>query len=141
MAATKRKQVKEKTELSSVRLDKWLWAARFFKTRKLAGEAVGGGKVHLNGMRVKPAKHVVCGDLLEITRGVDLFGIEVVALNDKRRPAREARQLYEESAESIEKREAAQELRKLAGDSVTYSSKKPDKRQRRMIRQFKEGQS
>ncbi|MEE9352029.1 MAG: S4 domain-containing protein [Thiotrichaceae bacterium] len=140
MAATKRKQVKGKSSLTSVRLDKWLWAARFFKTRKLAGEAVGGGKIHLNGVRVKPAKNVLCGDQLEITRGIDLFSVEVLSLNDKRRPAREARLLYEESVESIEKREAAQELRKLAGDSVLYSSKKPDKRQRRMIRQFKEGQ-
>ncbi len=135
-----RVKVKVKVELTSIRLDKWLWAARFFKTRKLAGEAVGGGKVHVNSERVKPAKKITCGDALQITRGIDVFSVEVIGLNDKRRPASEARQLYDESAESIEKRENTQELRRLAGDSVFYSSRRPDKRQRRKIRQFKESQ-
>ncbi|MEE9304061.1 MAG: S4 domain-containing protein [Thiotrichaceae bacterium] len=129
---------KTKDELTAIRLDKWLWAARFFKTRKLASAAVGGGKVHVNGERVKPAKKVGCGDELGITRGIDVFSVEVIGLSGKRRPASEARELYSESAESIEKREKAQALRKLAGDSVFYSSRKPDKRQRRKIRQFKQ---
>ena len=141
MATNKRKLSKTKQELTSVRLDKWLWAARFFKTRKIAGEAITGGKIHLNGIRVKPAKKVACGDALEITRGTDTYSIEVLGLNDKRRPASEARELYSESEESITKREEAQALRKLAGDSVMYSKRKPDKRQRRKIRQFRESQN
>lgn len=136
MAAAKRKL--DKTELVALRLDKWLWAARFFKTRKLASEAINGGKVHVNSQRVKPAKSVVSGDELEITRGVDVFSIVILGLNDKRRPASEARLLYEESEESIEKREAAQELRKMVSGH-SYSNKKPGKRDRRMIRQFKQG--
>lgn len=136
MAATKRKL--DKSELIKLRLDKWLWASRFFKTRKLAAEAVAGGRVHVNSIRVKPAKKVACDDQLDITRGVDTFHVVVLGLNDKRRPAGEARLLYEESAESIEARETAQELRKLVSGH-TYSNKKPSKRDRRKIRQFKQG--
>ena len=140
MAANKRKLTdKVNSDLVNVRLDKWLWAARFFKTRKLASEAVSGGRVHANGERVKPAKKIIVGDELEITRGVDVFSIEVLGLNEKRRPAKEARQLYVESEASMERRERAQEQRKLAGGSVLYPSKKPDKRQRRKIRQFIRG--
>ena len=136
MASAKRKL--EKSELVTLRLDKWLWAARFFKTRKLASEAISGGKVHVNAQRVKPAKNVACGDGLEITRGIDVFSVVILGLNDKRRPAREARLLYQESPESIEKRETAHELRKMVSGHA-YSNKKPGKRDRRKIRQFKQG--
>ncbi len=133
MAATKRKQVKK--ELYKLRVDKWLWAARFFKTRRLASEAISGGRVHVNQQRVKPARNIVCGDRLEISRGEEVFDVLVVGLNDQRRPAKEAIHLYEESAESIARREQKQALRKL-GASVS-PGKRPDKRQRRKIRRFK----
>ncbi len=136
MATTNRQQLK--TELLKLRLDKWLWAARFFKTRKLASEAIRGGRVHVNQQRVKPAKNVVCGDELEISRGEEVFTVEVVGLNDKRRPAKEAVRLYVESAESIEKRQQQRALNKLSGGGMS-PGRKPDKRQRRKIRRFKQG--
>lgn len=134
--ATGKRQLEQK-KLDKLRLDKWLWAARFFKTRKLASEAISGGKVHVNNVRVKPAKIVVSGDELQITKGADVFIVQIVGLNDKRRPASEARELYTESDESIHRREEARELRRMIGGNTPHSDKKPDKRQRRLIRQFK----
>lgn len=119
--------------LESVRLDKWLWASRFFKTRKNAVEAVNGGKVHLNGIRVKPSRIVKVGDELNITRENFRYHISILALNDKRRPAKEAQLLYEESEESIQAREQERELRKLNSASVHHSDKKPNKKERRQI--------
>lgn len=141
MATAKRKRLKQdqkEQDLLKLRLDKWLWAARFFKTRKLASEAIAGGKVHVNQMRVKPARNIVRGDRLDITRGEEVFSVEVIGLNDKRRPASEAVQLYEESAESIERREQQRALRKISGSGMS-PGKKPDKHQRRKIRKFKQG--
>ena len=83
-----------------MRIDKWLWAARFFKTRSLATEAVPGGRVHMDGARVKPAKDVRVGDRLEITIGEAVFAVEVRGLADKRGPASQAQRLYEETEES-----------------------------------------
>ncbi|MGD8509972.1 MAG: S4 domain-containing protein, partial [Gammaproteobacteria bacterium] len=94
-----------------VRLDKWLWAARFFKTRALAREAVTGGKVHLNGQRAKPSRNVKIGDSIDISRGHFRYEITVDAVSDRRGAAREAAKLFTESEESVEKRTAiAQEL-------------------------------
>ena len=126
--ATKLKQT-----LESVRLDKWLWAARFFKTRKMATEAINGGKVHLNSARVKPSRAVKVGDKLDITRENYRYHVSVQGLNDKRRPAKEAQLLYEESAESISSREQEQELRKMNSASVHQSDKKPNKKERRQM--------
>ena len=96
-----------------LRVDKWLWAARFFKTRSLAADAVEGGKVHVNGTRVKPARDVRVGDTLDITREGLTWRVEVLALSDRRGPARVAQTLYRETAESQAARLAAQEQRRL----------------------------
>jgi len=119
--------------LESIRLDKWLWASRFFKTRKNASEAISGGKIHLNGVRVKPARSVKRGDELDITRDGFKYHIKVLDLNDKRRPAKEAQQLYEEDESSIQSREQEREIRKLNSASVHQSDKKPNKKERRQM--------
>lgn len=119
--------------LESVRLDKWLLASRFFKTRKTASEAISGGKVHLNGVRVKPSRNIKVGDMLEISRDSYKYQIEVLALNDKRRPAKEAQLLYDESEDSIRAREQECDLRKLNSASVRQSDRKPNKKERRQM--------
>lgn len=123
-------------EIEVLRLDKWLWAARFFKTRALAVAAIKGGKVHLNSNRIKPSRSVHIGDELEITRGDIHFVVNVLALNDKRRPAKEAQLLYEETAESQDEREKLIEQRRLEAKSLKHE-RRPDKRQRRQIHRFK----
>jgi ribosome-associated heat shock protein Hsp15 len=123
-------------ENSSVRIDKWLWAARFFKTRSQAGQAVQGGKIHLNGARVKPSRMVKAGDQLEIRKSDQIFRVTVKGVNRFRRPAVEARELYEESEESIRDREAQAHLRKLIKAPGSAPAKRPDKRDRRKIREF-----
>lgn len=120
----------------TVRLDKWLWAARFFKTRSLASQAVSGGKVHLNNARVKPARGVNPGDMLQITRGHVEFTVKVVALSGKRGPAAVAQQLYEETEESIANREENRELRRALNLSHSPPAKKPNKKDRRKIKSF-----
>jgi len=122
-----------KPPLESLRLDKWLWAARFFKTRKSASEAVSGGKVHLNNIRIKPARSVKVGDELDITRDGYKYHVTVMGLNDKRRPAKEAQGLYEEAETSIQSREQEREIRKLNNASVHQSDKKPNKKERRQM--------
>jgi ribosome-associated heat shock protein Hsp15 len=115
-----------------IRLDRWLWAARFFKTRGLAQQAVAGGHVHLNGQRVKAAKAVKPGDRLEIVRGEERFELKVLALATRRGPAPAARALYEESEASIAARESVVRLRRdLAGSQPPPS--RPDKRDRRRL--------
>lgn len=119
----------------ALRLDKWLWAARFFKTRALATEAVAGGKVHVNGDRCKPARKVHPGDHVTVHRGQEIFDIEVLGINDRRGPAPEARQLYAETAESIARREQeAARRREQRGEAAP--ARRPDKRERRHIRRF-----
>jgi len=120
-----------------VRIDKWLWAARFFKTRSMAAQAVSGGKVHVNGARVKPARVVQAGEELRIRRGELEFIVVVQAVSDKRRPAKEAQLLYEETEESIRQRENTREQKRLeAADRMYGPMKRPDKRERRKIRKF-----
>lgn len=123
-------------ENEKIRLDKWLWAARFFKTRSVAAQAVNGGKVHLNGQRVKAARTVGAGDKLEITKGVMVFDIEILGVNRTRRPAVEARELYVESEESIVRREETRDLCRMAGEGHIAPAKKPGKRDRRKIKAF-----
>jgi ribosome-associated heat shock protein Hsp15 len=122
---------------SSVRLDKWLWAARFFKTRSVAREAVSGGKVHLNGNRAKPGRTINIGDELRIQRGEDEFVITIVEPSSRRGPATVARTLYEESDESRIRREKLAEERKLERQQHATRERRPDKRQRRNIVRFK----
>ena len=121
---------------SRVRLDKWLWAARFFKTRSLAAEAVAGGKVHVGGQRSKPAHAVRIGEMLRIQRGPDEYLITVKALSDRRGPAREAILLYEEAAESRLRREQLGEQRRLQSPAFPQPSTRPTKQDRRRIVRF-----
>ncbi len=123
---------------SSVRLDKWLWAARFFKTRSVAREAVSGGKVHLNGNRAKPGRSLNLGDELRIQRGEEEFIITVVELSLRRGPAVVARALYEESEENRIGREKLAEERKLENQHHAMPERRPDKRQRRRLVRFKQ---
>jgi len=124
---------KIKKPMETVRLDKWLWASRFFKTRTNAVEAISGGKVHLNGARTKPSRNIHIGDELDITRENYRYHVEVIALNDKRRPAKEAQLLYQESEESIKARESEREMRKMNSASVHQPDKKPNKKERRQM--------
>ena len=123
--------------MTSVRLDKWLWASRFFKTRRDSVEAINGGKVHLNGARVKPSRNVQINDLLEITRNNEKYVVAVTGLNDKRRPAKEAQLLYEEDEKSIDARETEREIRRINNASVAMPTTKPNKKQRRQMHRFK----
>ena len=122
---------------SSVRLDKWLWAARFFKTRSVAREAVSGGKVHLNGNRAKPGRSLAPGDELRIQRGEEEYIITVAELSARRGPAPIARTLYEESEENRIRREQLAEQRKLEHQQNATRERRPDKRQRRRLVRFK----
>lgn len=117
----------------SVRLDIWLWAARFFKTRALAKQAIEGGKVELNDAVGKPAKAVHVGDRLRITRAEERFEIDVAALASQRGPASIAQQLYRETEASHAARVAAIEQRRLVGADTSKPKSKPDKRARRLI--------
>lgn len=122
-----------------MRLDKWLWAARFFKTRQLAAEAVSGGKVHLNGQRTKPGRDVRVGSRLRIHRGSLEWDIEVQQLPPKRRPASEAVTFYTETEESRRKREQAIETqRALRAAMPAAPGGRPTKRDRRMIHKFRQ---
>ena len=115
-----------------VRLDKWLWAARFYKTRALAKDAIEGGKVHCRGERCKPGKEPRIGDEFVIRSGFDERTVVVRALSVVRRGAPEAQQLYEETADSISRREAAAALRK-AGALGVQTEGRPSKKQRRQL--------
>lgn len=126
-----------KPDLSKVRIDKWLWAARFFKTRSLAKQAIDGGKVHYGGQRIKASKEVSCGCMLTIRQGWDVREVEIIALSDKRRGAPEAALLYQETSESIEKRRLVSEQRKSLGNSEIRSVGKPTGKQRRQIQRVK----
>ncbi len=123
---------------SPVRIDKWLWAARFFKTRSLAREAISGGKVHLNGYRVKPGRALKPGDSLRVQRGEDETIITVLELSARRGPASVAQTLYAETAESRERREQLAAQRKLEREQHASRERRPDKRQRRRLVRFKQ---
>lgn len=122
--------------MDRVRIDKWLWAARFFKTRSLAKTAIEGGKVKTNGQRPKASRELAVGDILDIRQGWDEKTVEVIALSDQRRGAPEAAKLYAETPESIARRQAEADLRKQANDS--HPGQRPNKKQRRLIHRFKE---
>ena len=123
---------------SSTRLDKWLWDARFFKTRSLARDAVSGGKVHLNGNRAKPGRSLNISDELRIQRGDETYTITVLELSVRRGPAVVARTFYEESEENRSKREQLAAQRKLEYQQHATRVRRPDKRQRRRLVRFKQ---
>ncbi|MBU0729958.1 MAG: RNA-binding protein [Proteobacteria bacterium] len=125
------------TEEIKVRIDKWLWAARFFKTRSLAAIAVAGGKVHCNNARIKPAKTVSIGDELRIQRGEVEFIVIVHELSGRRGPAVVAQKMYEETGESISARAATREERRLLKPGSNFGPEgRPGKKDRRLIRRF-----
>lgn len=129
---------KKSDEDDKVRLDKWLWAARFFKTRALAKAAIESGKVHCRGERCKPGKEPRIGDEFQIRAGFDERTVVVKALSIVRRGAPDAQLLYSETPESLAKREQAAEMRKAGSLGVTTDGK-PTKKQRRQLFQFHSG--
>ena len=122
----------------SIRLDKWLWAARFYKTRAIAKQMIDGGKVFYNGQRSKSGKAVVLGDRITVRQGFEEKQVIVIALADKRRDANFAQTLYQETKDSIETREKNSLARKQGILLSPASDTKPDKKQRRQIRHLKE---
>jgi ribosome-associated heat shock protein Hsp15 len=126
----------EQGVLERMRIDKWLWAARFYKTRSLAAQAVAAGHVRLDGHTLKPAREIRCGDPLEIAIGDQTWTITVNGLSDQRRPASEAQQLYEEDRESCARRAAQREARQLAPVPGSDLRGRPTKKARRQIKGF-----
>ncbi|MEM0672734.1 MULTISPECIES: ribosome-associated heat shock protein Hsp15 [Dickeya] len=122
---------------NAVRLDKWLWAARFYKTRALAREMIDGGKVHYNGQRSKPGKLVELDAEITLRQGNDTRTVMVRAITDQRRPAAQAQALYEETPQSIEKREKLAQARKLNALTMPHPDRRPDKKERRDLIKFK----
>ena len=127
---------KEVVSDESQRLDKWLWAARFYKTRSLAVEAINGGKVHLNNSRVKPSRTIKPDDILTISKPPYEHIVTILGLNKQRRPAVEAQQLYSESEESIAKRELLKQQIKDQPLGFRHDKGRPNKRDRRHIIKF-----
>ncbi|HRN61170.1 MAG TPA: RNA-binding S4 domain-containing protein [Luteimonas sp.] len=127
-------QANESGQAGAVRIDVWLWAARFFRTRTLARQAVDTGKVEVGGQRPKASRAVRVGDALRVVRGDDVFDVEVLGLSDDRGPAPVARQLYRESEASIKARGEARELARAQRNGYRAPETKPDKRARRLIR-------
>ena len=118
------------------RIDRWLWCARFHRSRSLAAAAVSGGKVHVNDERAKPARDIAVGDRLDITLGADACTVIVLSLPTRHGPATEARACYEETTDSVLRRAVARERRQLERRSDTAPPGRPDKRGRRAIRQL-----
>jgi len=130
----------DRVETTSVRVDKWLWAARFFKTRSLASAAVKGGKIEIDGHNAKPSTGVRAGQRLSITKGELHFEVDVHAVSEKRGPASQAEALYVETPQSIEQRRAAAAERRAAHLTMPRPIGRPDKKQRRQLRRFKTGE-
>ena len=127
-------------ELEAIRLDKWLWTARFFKTRKLASDAISGGKIHVNNQRAKPGKEVKPGATLAITKDSYRWDVTIIAISGQRRSAKEAVLLYEETAESFAKRQQQIILQREQRELFDFSGHdhKPNKKERRLIHRFKQ---
>ena len=124
-------------EQSKVRIDKWLWAARFFKTRNLAKQAIEGGKVHVNGDRVKPSKDVEVGMRVSVRQGWDIRDVVINKLSEQRRGAPEAALLYTETESSLAQRTLRAEQRKAMGASRLGTKTKPTTKERRLIHKLK----
>jgi ribosome-associated heat shock protein Hsp15 len=123
--------------MSGVRLDKWLWAARFFKTRGVARDAIDGGKIRIEGVKAKPSKVVTPGLQIEISKGQVVMVVDVVDVREDRRPASEACLLYAETADSIKAREAESDIRKFARQGFQPTDHRPNKRERRQLTKLK----
>lgn len=119
--------------MDNVRIDKWLWAARFFKTRSLATEAVDTGRVKLDGERIKPARAVKLGDKFSVDNGAETWEVEVLGISDVRGAAPVARLLYQETAQSVARREHEHEARKLYREPGSTIKGRPTKRDRRQL--------
>jgi ribosome-associated heat shock protein Hsp15 len=126
------------TPAGSLRIDKWLWCARFFKTRSVAQEAVDGGHVQVNGERAKASRQVKAGDRLLITRSQERFEVDILSIPSRRGPAPEARQHYRETPESEAARAHVRELNRL---SAPVGGGRPDKRERRELMRYRQGQA
>ena len=137
MSKSNTRNTTSKDETMSIRLDKWLWAARFYKTRAIARDMVQGGKVHYDGQRTKPSKIVELDAVIKLAQGVDEKVITVLKLLDKRLSAPIAQTLYQESDASIEKREANSIARKNNSFFAPHPDRKPDKKQRRELLKMK----
>ena len=126
--------------IESLRIDKWLWAARFFKTRSLAAQAVSGGLVQVADQRVKASRRLRRGDLVHVRRGPQAWDVVVRGLRDERRPAPEAQTLYEETPGSIERRIGEQARREQAAMRRARAQGRPTKRERRALTRWRERQ-
>ena len=122
--------------MERLRIDKWLWAARFFKTRSIAKTAIEGGKVHIDGQRVKVSREIGVGDIVVVKQGWDEKEIEVTALSDRRGPASEAQQLYAETERSIARRAKEAEARKAAG-AMARPTQRPGKHERKALERLR----
>lgn len=122
---------------AQVRIDKWLWAARFYKTRSLATEAVEGGRVHVKSQRVKPSYRVKMDDCISVKKSSQRQDVRVLAITDKRAAASIAQTLYRETQASVERRELARVQRKILNQALPQHDSKPDKHARRRIRSMK----
>lgn len=134
---------KNKTEderHDTMRLDKWLWAARFFKTRSLASKHIELGRVSVNGVKTKTSKYIVVGDVIDLTLNSLPYKLTVLALNHQRRPTPEARALYQEDSETIAKREAQKALDQASRITAAYPDGRPTKRDRRQLDRVKRGE-
>ncbi|QGM81245.1 ribosome-associated heat shock protein Hsp15 [Otariodibacter oris] len=128
---------KQSNETGDVRLDKWLWAARFYKTRSIAKAMIEGGKVHYNGQRAKVSKTVEIGAFIKLRQGNEEKEVEVLALSDQRRGAPEAQLLYQETENSIKNREKLAFARKANALSMPHPDRRPNKKERRDLIKFK----
>ena len=122
--------------MERLRIDKWLWAARFFKTRSIAKTAIEGGKVHIDGQRVKVSREIGIGDIVMVKQGWDEKEIEVTALSDRRGPASEAQQLYAETERSVARRAKEAEARKAAG-AMARPAQRPGKHERKALERLR----
>ncbi len=124
--------------MQKLRIDKWLWAARFYKTRSIAKQAIEGGKVRIDGQRVKVSKEVQTGDVVTVRQGWDDKIVEIIQLSDQRRGAPEAQSLYRETAASIAERDQRAAQRKADSANRLWPENRPNKKQRRQIHRFRE---
>ena len=122
---------------TAVRIDKWLWACRFYKTRSIAKQEIDGGKVRINGTKAKPSREIKIGDEIQFRQGWDEKTVRVLKLSDQRRGAPEAQALYQETGDSLRVREKNAADRKAARGSLLVSDIRPNKKQRRQIHRFK----